>query len=247
MSLVLSMFPGIDLLGLAFKREGFCVVQGGDVIFGGDVRDEHYPPGRFEGVIGGPPCQAFSQLAHMVRHNGHETKFGNLIPEFERVVGEAQPQWFVMENVPGAPLPQVHNYGTHSFLINNRQFGEAQNRVRRWTFGYRGERRVLMVKTVALESIEWEPAALGSSGISGWDGGKGKRRRSRGRLPSNNKRKGAFRDLCRKQGLPEDFDLPGMTVRGKCCAVGNGVPLAMGRAIARAVREATETNVGGRL
>jgi DNA (cytosine-5)-methyltransferase 1 len=40
------------------------------------------------------------------------------------------------------------------------------------------------------------------------------------------------------QGLPADFDLPSFTVSAKCKAVGNGVPLPMGRAIARAVREA---------
>jgi DNA (cytosine-5)-methyltransferase 1 len=42
-------------------------------------------------------------------------------------------------------------------------------------------------------------------------------------------------------GLPPDFlaDAP-MTVAGKIKCVGNGVPMAMGRAIARAVRRAVE-------
>ena len=48
-----------------------------------------------------------------------------------------------------------------------------------------------------------------------------------------------FRVLCKKQGLPGDFDIPPFTVEGKCKAVGNGVPLAMGRAMAKAVKEAT--------
>ena len=47
-----------------------------------------------------------------------------------------------------------------------------------------------------------------------------------------------FADHCRKQGLPEGFDLPGFTVTAKVAAVGNGVPLAMGRAVARAVMAA---------
>lgn len=42
----------------------------------------------------------------------------------------------------------------------------------------------------------------------------------------------------RLQGLPEDFDLPGFTVHAKVRAVGNGVPLPMGRAIAKAVKAA---------
>lgn len=44
----------------------------------------------------------------------------------------------------------------------------------------------------------------------------------------------------RNQGLPADFlaDAP-FTVAGKIKCVGNGVPLPMGRAIAKAVRKAT--------
>src|SRR5713226_9467971 len=77
--LVLSLFPGIGLLDMAFEEEGFCVVRGPDVLWGGDIRRFHPPAGVFAGVIGGPPCQAFSRLAIMVRHNGYEPKFGNLI------------------------------------------------------------------------------------------------------------------------------------------------------------------------
>ena len=53
-------------------------------------------PGRFDGIIGGPPCQAFSQAAVT------GTKALNLIPEFVRVVDESCPAWVVMENVPPA-------------------------------------------------------------------------------------------------------------------------------------------------
>ncbi|MCH9020561.1 MAG: hypothetical protein IIA73_09385 [Proteobacteria bacterium] len=40
------------------------------------------------------------------------------------------------------------------------------------------------------------------------------------------------------QGLSEEFDLPGFTVAAKVQAVANGVPIAMGRALAKAVKEA---------
>lgn len=33
--LVLSIFPGIDLLGYAFEKEGFCVASSRDYILGG--------------------------------------------------------------------------------------------------------------------------------------------------------------------------------------------------------------------
>ena len=37
--LVLSIFPGIDLLGRAFENEGFCVVRGPDLLWGGDIKN----------------------------------------------------------------------------------------------------------------------------------------------------------------------------------------------------------------
>ena len=83
----------------------------------------------FAGVIGGPPCQPFSQLAHMVRANGFEPRHDNLIPEFERVVAEARPGWFLMEQVRAAPLPAVEGYRVHAQLMNARHVGCTQNRV----------------------------------------------------------------------------------------------------------------------
>ena len=252
--LVLSLFPGIDLLGRAFEETGFCVVRGPDVIFGGDIRGWHVPGGRFDGVIGGPPCQCFSSLANIVRHNGGEPKFGNLIPEFERIVAEAAPRWFLMEEVPRAPLPAVPAYAAWSCLLNNRQLGEAQNRVRRWTFGVPGPRRkVLMIETVALENPNFEYAAVGGHGGSlaradkrriGRPGSVREFRHNSSCLGHNTKSGWAFRELKRQQGLPEEFALPGWTVAGKCQAVGNAVPMAMGRALAKAVREATEETEG---
>ena len=45
-------------------------------------------------------------------------------------------------------------------------------------------------------------------------------------------------EICEGQGLPRDFRLPAMTVTAFRKAVGNGVPMAMGRAMAKAVKEA---------
>src|SRR5207244_8841730 len=86
--LVLSLFPGIGLLDMAFEQEGFCVVRGPDVLWGGDIRRFHPPAAKFDGIIGGPPCQMFSSLIRLVIANGHKPRFGNLIPEFERCVLE---------------------------------------------------------------------------------------------------------------------------------------------------------------
>lgn len=253
--LVLSLFPGIGLLDMAFELEGFTVVRGPDVLWGGDILTFHPPPNRFDGVIGGPPCQAFSRMAHMVRQNGLEPKFGNLIPEFERCVLEASPQWFLMENVPDAPVPFGRCGGgpdpslpwVHTFVLNNRQCVDeegkpaTQNRARRWTFGMWGSYRPLMVDVVTFENPVFERAALGGSDTREIPiklGGSGKRKTT---LPFNAKSRLSLAGLCKKQGLPEDFakHFPFRT-DAACKAVGNGVPLPMGRAIAKAVKESIQ-------
>lgn len=181
-ALVLSLFPGLGLLDLAFEEAGFCVVRGPDVLWGGDVRRFHPPAGVFDGVIGGPPCQAFSTLANLVRAKGHEPRFGNLIPEYERCVHEAAPAWFLMENVPAAPRPAVDGYAVHGFVLCNSWldggdgFGQEQERRRRFTFGVRGDDAVdlrrwikpgaLLLPTApaVLADARDTPVALGGSG-----------------------------------------------------------------------------------
>jgi len=55
--LVLSLFPGIDILGRGFEDEGFCVVRGPDLLWGGDIRNFHTPPGKFEASSPGHPAR----------------------------------------------------------------------------------------------------------------------------------------------------------------------------------------------
>ena len=81
--LVLSLFPGIGLLDMAFEEEGFCVVRGPDLLWGGDIRRFHPPAGRFEGVIGGPhgaptPLDnLFARIAQRAqRTSGGGTRYG---------------------------------------------------------------------------------------------------------------------------------------------------------------------------
>ena len=237
--LVLSLFPGIGLLDMAFEEAGFCVVRGPDVLWGGDIRKFHPPAGRFDGVIGGPPCQSLSRFRHLAAATGKKPTFANLIPEFERCVEESAPTWFLMEQVPDAPVAQVLDYGVHSFLLNNRQLGEVQHRCRRWSFGCRGVRKCLKVETVALESPEWTSAILASGGVRpGTEGRRGKRPgREYGYVT-----KSTLAHATKHQGLPDGFlEHAPFTQVGKHRAIGNGVPLAMGRAIAAAVVQAIES------
>ena len=245
--LVLSLFPGIGLLDRAFEERGFCVVRGPDVLWGGDVRSFHPPAGRFDGVIGGPPCQAFSRLVHIVKAKGQTPK-PNLIPEFERIVAAVGPAWFVMENVPAAPEPNVPGYHVHSQILNNRWMPEApeQNRERRFSFGSRDGRK-LSVETCALQNPRYERAVVATSSKEGAlaksqgelrSGASRRLNRAASVLPGQSP-SSTLERCCELKGLPFDFlkDAP-FTVAGKYQVVGNGVPLPMGRAIAAAVIEA---------
>ena len=243
---MLSLFPGIGLLDRAFEEQGFCVVRGPDLLWGGDIRTFHPPAGVFDGLIGGPPCQPFSQLVHMVRANGYEPRHANLIPEFERVVAEARPRWFLMEEVPAAPLPSVPGYQVHSQLLNNRWVGGTQNRRRRISFGTRTGLS-LHVEPVALEPFEWDFAVCGDPRrrpVAMLAGMRPKGNESGGRTSSLNRGAGTLTlsEMCELQGLPTDFlaDSP-FTVSARKLMIGNGVPLPMGRAIARAVKRAMGT------
>ena len=129
--LVLSLFPGADLFGEAFRKEGFCVVRGPELLLGQDIRTWSAIESKFDIVIGGPPCKSFSNA-----RRGNIALEGNLIPEFERVVAEAKPMVFVMENVPQAPTAHVEGYAIQNLMLNAHHYGANQNRVRRFTFGY---------------------------------------------------------------------------------------------------------------
>lgn len=267
--MLLSVFPGIDLLGLAFAEvfPDDCIVRGPDVIFGSlhDVRTFHVPPGVFWGVFGGPPCQMFSKLANLMRANGHEPRFGNLIPEFARIVEEAQPVWYLMENVRAAPVPEPIGYHpAHELMLNNRWLGEEQNRLRRFCFGVRADlepRRLDVTPDIALfdAPIAVQAVCRSDRAVPVKIGGSGKvklsyqnaltkdgkvrtvtashpGRRNTGPIP-----KYSIAEALRLQGLPEGFldDAP-FTRDGKLKAIANGVPLPMGRAIAKAIKRVME-------
>src|SRR3990167_9763680 len=242
--LVLSLFPGIGLLDMAFEAEGFCVVRGPDLLWGGDIKRFHPPPGKFDGVIGGPPCQAFSRLVHMVRQNGYRVA-ENLIPEFERCVNESKPDWFLMENVPEAPVPIPTGFAVEHFVLNNRWVGGEQRRVRRFSFGSCGLSLKRFIEFVPLETVNESLTVCAKGGyrqvpVKMLSGLKMKRSRFLDTATA-----GGLKEMCRLQGLPEDFlSHAPFTVTGKQSAIGNGVPLPMGRAIAKAVRQAISSYAG---
>jgi DNA (cytosine-5)-methyltransferase 1 len=136
----------------------------------------------------------------------------------------------------------------HSQTINNRWCGGEQNRTRTFSFGFRDdvEHRRPIVEMVAFESMDSVPAVLASGGTRETPvklGGSGKVKKTANL--SGDKSSGYLKRAIAAQGMPTDFleDSP-FTLVGKIRLVGNGVPLPMGRAVARAVISALSPEVG---
>jgi DNA (cytosine-5)-methyltransferase 1 len=204
--LILSIFPGIDLLGRGFEEEGFCVVRGPDLIWGGDIRRFHPPAGVFAGVIGGPPCQDFSR-ARTAPPTGEGLA---MLAEYRRVVEEAQPDWWLLENVECTPDNPIPGYTFQRLDIWAHEFGLEQHRLRHLQFGCRHGNVLVIAR-----------------------GGRG------GNHPTitANDTTTPWATFCQLQGLPPDFDIPAFTDGARRRAVGNGVPVPMARALARAIQD----------
>ena len=158
---VIDLFCGAGGLSEGFRAAGVRVIAGSDIdpdacatyaanfpearTVWGDLRD----PGVQEEVlelaraadviVGGPPCQAFSQVRNHARLI--DDPRNSLYREFVRVVAEALPLAFVMENVPGLEqmgakeqvlqdLALDGEYQVAAQLVDAADFGVPQTRKR---------------------------------------------------------------------------------------------------------------------
>lgn len=213
---VLSVFPGVDLLGRAFCLEGYHVYRGPDALWGQRVEAWAAQPGLFEGVIGGPPCQDYSAA----RRGEPSGEGDRLLEEYARVVTQAWPAWYLMENVPRVPTITIPGYTTQRVHLDARHYGCRQRRLRSFQFGS------LDGVTLVFESEQTVGIGTGTIGLApccmASEGTRAARR--------------SWSEFCRLQGLPQNFDLPGWSLGAKYRAVGNGVPIPLGRAVAAAIR-----------
>lgn len=212
--LVLSLFTGVGLLDRAFREAGFIVVSAGDLIYGQDIREFKGMIGKFDGIIGGSPCQTFSDANR--DRPVEENHYGiQMINEYKRIVSECDPSWYLFENVRNAPNVIIDGYD-HQRIDINQGWYENINRLRHIQFGHKEGKKLFWHRGVAHQGLE------------------------NCALASDNR---PFHELVRLQGLPADFDLPDFTVKGKKKLVGNGVPRSMGDVIAKAVRDCTGLNI----
>jgi len=161
---IVSLFSGCGGLDKGFENAGFDVVWANEY----DSKiwatfEKNFPKTKLDrrsirlvesseipkadGVIGGPPCQSWSEAGAL---RGIEDKRGQLFFEFVRVLKDKQPTFFLAENVSGM-LAARHEkafkkilkyfsgagYVVEWKLLNVSDFGVPQDRKRVIFVGYR--------------------------------------------------------------------------------------------------------------
>ncbi|MFC3504084.1 DNA cytosine methyltransferase [Micromonospora krabiensis] len=167
---VLDLFAGAGGLSQGFQQAGFEIVGASDIdpdacatfavnfpdaqAICGDIRlpevhESILDAGRgVDVVVGGPPCQAFSQVRNHSRII--DDPRNSLYREFVKTVGEIRPLAFVMENVPGMAqmgvLEQVKEdlelggaYNVQPNMLDAADFGVPQTRKRLVFVGLRSD------------------------------------------------------------------------------------------------------------
>jgi DNA (cytosine-5)-methyltransferase 1 len=160
---IISLFSGAGGLDLGFTRAEFDIVMANEYdssiwetyeknhtapLIRGDIRQ--IPTSEFpkcDGIIGGPPCQSWSEAGAL---RGINDPRGQLFFEYIRLLKDKQPKFFLAENVSGM-LANRHQeavkniiglfedagYNVYIELVNAADFGVPQDRKRVFYVGIR--------------------------------------------------------------------------------------------------------------
>ena len=166
---VISLFSGCGGLDLGFERAGFSIPIANEFdktiwetfkinhpetkLIEGDVRNVtkedivSFFDGEIDGIIGGPPCQSWSEAGSL---KGINDPRGKLFFDYIRILKEFKPKFFLAENVSGMlanrnseavknilKLFEDAGYNVSLTLVNAKDYGVAQERKRVFYIGFR--------------------------------------------------------------------------------------------------------------
>ena len=170
---VISLFSGAGGLDLGFERAGFEIPIANEYdksiwatykanhpnthLIEGDIRNiqEIDFPDEIDGIIGGPPCQSWSEAGAL---RGIDDARGQLFFDYIRILKSKQPKFFLAENVSGM-LANRHSeavqnllkmfdecgYKVSLTLVNAKDYGVAQERKRVFYIGFRKDLQIKFV------------------------------------------------------------------------------------------------------
>ena len=164
---LISLFSGCGGLDLGFEMAGFEIPLANEYdktiyetfkinhpkteLIEGDIRkidsSTFKKLGEIDGIIGGPPCQSWSEAGSL---RGINDDRGKLFFEYIRILKAINPKFFLAENVSGM-LSNRHNeavkkiismfnnagYNVTVNLVNAKDYGVAQERKRVFYIGFR--------------------------------------------------------------------------------------------------------------
>lgn len=163
---IISLFSGAGGLDLGFERAGFNIVMANEYdktiwatyeknhsapLIKGDIRNikESDFPSEVDGIIGGPPCQSWSEAG---AQRGINDDRGKLFYDYIRILKSKRPKFFLAENVSGM-LANRHSdavknivkcfegcgYNVSITLVNAADYGVPQDRKRVFYIGVRSD------------------------------------------------------------------------------------------------------------
>lgn len=160
---IISLFSGAGGLDLGFEKAGFNVVWANEydkTIW--DTYQHNFPNTNLDtrsiteipsteiptsdGIIGGPPCQSWSEAGALRGINDHR---GQLFFEYIRILKDKQPSFFLAENVSGILFERHREafseiikqfneigYNVSYYLLNAHDYSVPQDRKRVIIVGY---------------------------------------------------------------------------------------------------------------
>lgn len=195
---VISLFSGCGGLDLGFEKAGFKVPVANEFdhtifetfkinhpnthLVEGDVRNitkndiSPFITGEIDGIIGGPPCQSWSEAGSL---KGINDARGQFFFDYIRILKEFKPKFFLAENVSGMLASRhseaVNNilklfkeagYDVSLTLVNAKDYGVAEERKRVFYIGFRSDLNINFVfpkgstteddKKITLKDIIWD-------------------------------------------------------------------------------------------
>lgn len=162
---LISLFSGCGGLDLGFERAGFDIPVANEfdssiwqtfrlnhpnsALITQDIRTLSADsfPDDIDGIIGGPPCQSWSEAGSQ---RGISDSRGKLFFDYIRILKAKRPKFFLAENVSGmlferhsesvkfiAELFKQCGYNLTVTLVNAKDYGVAQERKRVFYIGFR--------------------------------------------------------------------------------------------------------------
>lgn len=161
---LISLFSGAGGLDLGFEKAGYNIIIANEYdrtiwdtyqenhktpLAKIDIRDidEKRMPKEVDGIIGGPPCQSWSEAG---AQKGIDDLRGQLFYDYIRILRSSKPKFFLAENVSGMlssrhseavkniiNLFEESGYDVTVNLVNAADYGVPQDRKRVFYIGFR--------------------------------------------------------------------------------------------------------------